>query len=751
MSKKTTLIIAIFFVSLLSFAGRKFTSINETILLNNAFFPTREGGINEANLLDYIEAYCKDLNLKYTKLPIQTNDYVTNSFNFEISLPGKNPSSGNLFLLVQLDSLYNEGLFYDVSISHNLAFKIIAEILKNPIDKNLIVAFIGASSHAKENLAGLENYLSRKTNRFDNSIVTLLDVINLNKPVVINGSSSTKPMPSILLENAIKVANNNSRVFTNIDDISNVRLGMFETTPKLGRLLNRDITAVEFSNSSNIHQYEESDYYNNEYELEVYEALKLWIHKLDALPKLLELDHNYQLISHVYKNKIWYRLISEKVQVIFFIIVLVIVVFLRRIVFFIKGKNAFVILSYIPTLLFIFAIFYLCSFAIFIIQGLISAILNVDLFNTLSIFFYFAIIYLSGNIITKSLVDKGTILSITFRIPNAVYLYGAIYSAYIILFIVIISQFSLIYIYSLFLIFVTLAHFVRTRYEFKFLLYSLSSLPYILTLFKLKGGTSDLLTHINYNLPLLNFIFCCSVFPFLLLSLRIHYINKLHYGSLLHSNRRIIRWGLLIFTLLLPIVVLFSGDIESSKNLYAIEIEKDYNENIERIKLDKAKHTPYARGTGNISLVDIKSEKNYPYNGSPIEIPIVKEKEYSYKIINNNHNTIIKIDSLIDISQAVFTLRTPQGTGITSSNYKYLFIESKDGYDYYTILLPKMQTRKIEVRLGLLLGYEYLLSMKLTPFDKTLDYDFTPSIGRLVVSKRIIENILIDKRLVEVR
>lgn len=718
-----------------------FQQIDDYFMLSRKFFPSDEGDKKEEQLVQYIQNFCLIHKLEYTKTKIEGDHFITNSFNVEIFLPGKNENAGTLVLFVPLNSIRHGEIQEDVSLSHLFALRLLKKALTEKLQKDLLVIFSGANGRENDEMYGIQQCLTEKKEKFHGAVVTLLDLISSNGNVFVSGSSTNKPIPAVLLKQVLLTIKNQSLFQFNPEEIKKARLNILKPSRSLAAFLAEDIPTIEFSNHTKKEEFV-NGYYSTTYQNKLFSVFWEWIKNMDQLPINFEKDYNYQFIPFFIGNTLHHLLIPEVVQIILYFLILTFAVFLRKLIFYVKQKNDLhLICKNTPFFLFLFLFFYLISFIPFFLELFLSQLLNLSLRTQRSLFLYFLALFIFSFLLTSFLIDNGR--KIKFRIiwQNAFYLYGAIYAAYVNLILVAFVDISLVYPYLFFLILLTLSHLTGRRFILKYFCYFLAMLPFLLTMFELTRSSSDIISSFMDNPLLAHLLFCSSSFPFLLLSLRIHKINKLKFGFI---NGKISVTGsvlagsfclFLLYTSILCSVKELPGDV-------TVNILNDYNQKICNIEMQENQN-PHLKP---IEIFDRKTGEHYQYNrAQALSLPLL-EKNYQYNLSQKHNKYTIRLSTHGKIEKFNITLFCPKGMAPLSSNYPILqntTIQSSQ-YDIYSLLVPRNTGKQLEIHLELSPNYQYTAVIEFYLTETTRRFSFLPLTNTYHVLEKNKESILLQ-------
>ena len=516
-------LILLFLFTLFSFWGKDsydekiFREIYDYLTLKEKFFPNDEGDVKEWNLIKYLEDFALSRNLKYSKKKIESDNYVTNSYNVEIFLEGTKKTNDEIIIVIPLNSFVYQQNYYDNSLTIEVTLKLIEYFRLKKTKKNLIFLFSGANRRENDNkFLGLSSYLNSKIN-FGKSVVVLLDVLSSKKNIKFSGSSNRRPVPLTFIKDFFDLKND--FFYFDKKEILISKLGLLETNDCKSFLLDKNINLIEFSNR-------EKSLYNEfifdpDYAQEIFSFFLKMTLKLDDKKIPLEIDYNYKY----YNLRNFFIFIPEYVEVLVLVIIIFLVLLLRNILPNFQRLKISLMLKILPFFLILFSLFYILSFvpyALFIpvakIIKLSAPFLNIPILYFFSIFFIPLTIFFA----LYELLEK-----IPFPKHNYLYIYGAMIFSYFNLFIFAIADISLAYNYLWVIVMITLSNFTGKNFILKFIFYIISTIPVIALLIEISSIDNLIILRRFFSSPfILHLIFTVMIFPILLLIIRVRIITR---------------------------------------------------------------------------------------------------------------------------------------------------------------------------------------------------------------------------------
>ncbi|HOV15337.1 MAG TPA: hypothetical protein PK771_13710, partial [Spirochaetota bacterium] len=427
-----------------------FTEFENYSSFKDNFFPNDEGDENELKLINYIEKFMNFYKISYSKKKIEGDLYTTNSYNIEIILNSQSTTEEEIIVICPLNSAIYQQEFQDNSLTIKIMLNLIKLSKGFNFNKKVIFLFSGANRRENDyEFWGLRNYINNKIN-FNKSIVLFLDILSNKEKIKFSGSINRKPLPLTFLKDFLKLKNQKYFYFENKELIMS-KLGVVEIKDYTSFMLDKNISVIGFSNR-------EKTYYNEyifdlEYEKDLTDYFFKWIIELEKKRYPLEIDYNYQF----YNFKYFYLLIPEYIEVVIFLSVIFIIFLLRNILPHFQRLKINLMLKILPFFLILFILFYILSFIPYIIFLPISFITKTtNPFLNIPILYFFCIFFVPQMILflLYELLEK-----MPFPKHNYLYIYGAMIFSYLNLFLFVLVDISLAYIYLWVAVMITLSNF----------------------------------------------------------------------------------------------------------------------------------------------------------------------------------------------------------------------------------------------------------------------------------------------------
>lgn len=658
------------FVILLSFYS--FSESNDfkkdSLFLYNLFYPRDEGSKNQEKFINYITDYLKLLNIDYKIYNIEIEpEFYTNSQIIEINFKAKNPTKDNIIILTSLNTPIINNNYFDNSISIEIMLNLIEFYSKVYLKKNITFAFIGSIGKEDFPMYGLNNFLDKIEN-YSNSLVTFIDILNINSPVYFTGSINKKPIPRILIK-IFDSINKNKEILLDTFEIKRAKLNLLEKREYASICNLRGVLTVEFSNRNksiyNIF------YYKKDQLIKYTNFFIAWINKLNDFNLNFEREYNY-----LYENIFGYKFfIKERDLIIIFLILIFLTLFTRF--FFPNFQNLRIItfLKILPYFIFLFLCYFILNSVPFIFLSIINLFYNIEIFYLkISLLLYYFIIFYVSFLILVIIINL--FKKFYFLRHSYIYTIGAILFSYLNLVLLAFLDISFAYIFIWAIIFITLSNFTGRNYILKFVFYFLSAFPFIKFIF-------DFPIVINikkdiWNIYIYNLIFCITSFPFLLLSIRVFLIIKSKLNTSF-SKKKLFLFSLIVVILSITVFFIISSNYEREEKRINVKLLMNYTNNdyyFELISNRKLKEFTYS----------INNEiKNINIKDNIIKIPIDKiEKGHNIKYkkyrIKDYSKYEINITSERDIELADIYLYLPYSAYIFNSNYPFTSLKSEDEF-----------------------------------------------------------------------
>ncbi|HOJ64439.1 MAG TPA: hypothetical protein PLE45_08455 [Spirochaetota bacterium] len=634
--------------------------------LYEMFYPADEGSNNQERLINYILTYLKNINVPYNIYDIEIEpEFYTRSKNIEVFLKAKENTDETIVILTSLNTPIIDNKYFDNSISIEITLNLIDFFSKIDLKKNILFGFIGSIGKDDYPKYGFTRLLNLSENPY-NYIVTFIDILTIDSNVYFTGSMNKKPLPSILVNIFDKVNKEKTFLFDSFE-IKKAKLNLLPSRQYSDIFNQKEILAVEFSNrNKNLYNV---FYYNsekcNKYTLFFIE----WIKSLNNLNFKFQREYNY-----LYEDIFGYKLfIKEKNLLIIFLFLIFITLFTRLFFPNFERLRISTILKLLPYFIFLFLCYFLLSFLPVILLTPLNFFYNIQKsYLNIPVLYFFVIFFISFLIIIL-------IIDLFKKIPlpkhSYIYIIGAILFSYVNLILLALFDISFAYIFIWAIIFITLSNFTGRNYLLKFILYFISSIPFIKFIFDITYmGNINIIKNLFKNLFIYNLIFCLISFPFMFLSIRFFLIIK-NYLKFSLSKRKILFFFIIFLFLFTLLFAFISIRFYSEEQKIEAKLVMDYKKN--RSYLD-------------INSSSILGEFSYEINNSinkimtknkNIRIPVNKpENEYNikynvYKFYDYNRYEII-IDSKDIIEFMDISIYLPYLSYIFNANYSFSSFDS---------------------------------------------------------------------------
>jgi hypothetical protein len=729
--KKKIAIFCVLFMSILQI----FPDVTEDYsMIRDNFYPCDESSINETKLLIFLENFCIKEGIKsFSKVKIEDENEITNSYNFEIRIEGKKKTDQDIVVLCPLNSQIIKQELYDNSLSINIMLDLIDRCIKDNNDKNIVFLFSGANGREKNyEFYGLKNYISQKKD-FKKSYFLILDLFSIDSNIRFTGSINKKPVPSQILNRFFHADKKNINIFFDNNEIIKSRLNMIEENDFVTYLLSNNINAFSFTNRntniSNIF------YFNKEFEKNLAVYFSEWISFMDGNDFPLDADYNYSLISFLK-----YHFIIPEFDIISIILFLIFLsIFLRLFLPHLQRLRMTLLLKTLPYFLFLFSVFYLLSYIpylIFIpveyISGIKKIYLNFQVLYFFNIFFVpLLVIFVMYEYLNK----------LPFPKHNYIYIFGAIIISFINLIFFLIFDISLVYIFLWVLILITLSNFTGKNILLKFIIYFLTPLP-LIKLFIDLSITNISLINSSFSIPLLqHLVFCFVTFPFLLLMMRIRLITRFRYKIIINKYTYLfISAGILLASIVFLLIIsikIFPGSPVIYAKLFT-------NKNTNTLILDSNLRI------GKIGIRNAGKYISYNINSDSKEIKIdynMPPYTLVYSIIKKENNMLnLNISSSREIEYLKIDLFTPISFNPLDSNYPFSNISqlnnNKDKEEIYEFKIPRNPGNNFNLNVFLIPDVKYRMYIEINyPFINKNIVDIIKSDGFVYKNSTFIENI----------
>lgn len=722
--KKTVCFIAILFFTVPLFASRDKTPLYDSFTLSQLYYPVDEGSENQDKLVEYLEQFCSTRGASYTVEKIASGEYVTNSYNFIVRFPGSIKDGEKRVFIFPLNSTRIQQQLCSCALSTYVALAMIDLCSKKRFMKDVVIIFSGANGRENERLYGIDHLFLYNKDILQNSLVTIVDIISSYERIVYSGSINKKPLPAGLLELFIK-SNPDDKNFTfDYSSVRKARLNLLKQRKDIEPFLELEIPAVSFSN---VDIEAEMDYvFNEENERNVKDYFLSWLSLVASTPLEKEKDYNYLYLGIIGVKLI----IPEYFQILFFVTALFLLIFLRGIFLYFNRMKIKLLIRVLPFFFILFCFFYATSFIPRIILLPFEYLTGDQNISNNIPSLYFIIIFCTPVIL--GLIMSKKIKKLPFPKHNFLFIYGAVLSCYFNFFVFTVIDFSIAYMFVWAIIFLTLSHVIGKQIVMKYLLYLLSTIPFILLYIELSLMGNISLLRRTFDFPLRqHMLFSLLAFPFFLLILRIELLTRLKFKKMFPSKTIFITVLSITLAVTLLLYTLISAYVEPEPQPLRVEYRLD----IDEYNKDRA-YLTYKGGSGNdgwILVDEYDRVKKYPIDSTRETIEIKRlPMPFYYKLtgqkgdIRTRYTLSLASDSLID-TVALFII-CPENANPLDSNYAIKKVLDQDvvrkycgnaaNCQIYKLLIPRNSGREIDIMIELLSGENYTLQLE-------VDYPFS--------------------------
>ncbi|MBN2544536.1 MAG: hypothetical protein JXB50_01985 [Spirochaetes bacterium] len=686
-------------------------------LLYNDFLIRDEGSLNEKRLIDYLEKFCQIYNLNYTITKIDNQkDIVTNSYNIEIILKGSSKENDQIVFFCPLNSPIINQSFYDNSLSIQVMLDLIKKLNNISFKKDVIFLFSGANEGEYDKYNGIKYFLENREN-VSKTLIVVVDILSNKNKIRFSGSNEKNSIPLELLKKFLKLQKGNKNIYFNRNEIFRTRILAQTSDNYLNEFLKNETVAVSFSNRENIKDIKIKA--EKEYQVQLTDFFYNFFLSFDNIIFPLDSDYNY-LYLNFFNIRI---IISETTQIILYLLLIFIAIVLRM--FFPKFQRIHYrsIINLFPYIMTLFSLFFLFSLIPLFLFFIIEKIFHIYRLYSNSIIIYMINIFLIPFVLIITFFNYVKMWS--FPKHSYLYTYGFMISCFLNMVIILLLDISLIMIYLLPLILITLNQYLKKILWVRIIFHFLIFMPFLILIFDLTYLNNQFFLN-NINPILFNLFFSISCFPFILIILEVYvrFINHIH------INKKII-FSSVVLVILLSSVFLVLNEKEKFKkeNILSVKLITNVKENFSYLKL-KSNYN-----IGEFFLNHRYAKKKYAINDKQFNIPIQSVKPY-YTINTNQYNDftyIFKIKSDHILEYLNIYLVCPKEFYPLESNYRYNKVDQinlKDynlsGFnteenDFYSFAIGRNAGEEFEFKIHLLKGnYKIFINIEF-PF---IDYNF---------------------------
>jgi len=685
--------------------------------LYNDFLIRDEGSENEQRLVVYIENFCRTYNLNYKTTKIDNQkDIVTNSYNVEILMKGNSKENDQIVFLCPLNSPIINQIYYDNSLAVQVILDLIKKLNNISFKKDIIFLFSGANEGEFDKYNGIKYFLENREN-ISKTLFVVIDILSNKNKIRFSGSNEKNSISLEILKKFLKLQEANKNIYFNRNEIYRSRILSQKNESYLNEFLKNDMSAVSFSNRESAKEMFVED--DRRYQNRLTDFFYNFFLSLDNISFPLDSDYNYIYLT-LFNIRI---IISETMQIVLYLILILIIIALR--LFFPKFQRIHYrsVIHILPFILALFSLFFVFSLFPLFIFFIIEKIFHIYRLYSYSIIIYMLNIFVIPLILIITTFNYARRWS--FPKHSYLYTYGFMLSCFLNLIIVLLIDISLIMIFLLPLILITLGQYLKKIIWIRVVFHVLIFLPFSILVFDLTYLNNQFFLK-NINPYLLNLYFSISCLPFILLILEIYVIFISH----LHINKKIIFSSAFLLILISAGLLLISEKQRiKEENILSVNLTTNVRENYSYLKL---------RSDYNIGefFVDYKyANKEYVINNKSYDLPVQAVRPYYTIRINkyNDFNFIFNIKSEHIVEYLNIYLVCPKQLYPLESNYRYNKVDQINLKDYnfnnlnlnendlYRFSIGRNSGSDLEFKIHLLQGnYKILFNIEF-PF---IDYNF---------------------------
>ncbi|MCG8570168.1 MAG: hypothetical protein MJB14_08515, partial [Spirochaetes bacterium] len=507
--------------------------------------PVLEGSTQEKKLLNYLEQFCVSQEIDYRAIPVQSNDFVSLSNNFKITIKGKGKEKENVVLLIPLNSFKISGKLYDNTYILYATIELIKKLQNYTFNRDIIFYFIGAyGKEGLENL-GLKRMIEDEVGLLNNSMITVFDIYGIPEKINFTGSINRRPIPSRLLQAFISIQEHQAAAIVfNQDEIAKAKFNILSSDEVLEELFNQNLLALSYTNFKNqpVEQRYSAAKHNR-----LLKFFTQWVLHMDQLPFDENFDYNYKLFQMLNQ----YIIISETQQIFFYLLILLIVIIIRTFLVYKTRIRVSLFISIIPFFILLLFIYYFLSFIPLIIFLPIEWLMKVEqLYARIPLFYLINILIVPLLIL---FIFYEWIKKLPFPKHNYLYFLGATLLLYFHLILFTFFDISLTYIFLWAIILNTFAQLAGKKWVWKYLFYLLAFFPLFKLIYDLLIiGDIQLAKQLFSNPLYLHFIYCFVTYPLFLICIRVFLINESKRRKNIHSFQ--LRMNYSYFLLLILVI-----------------------------------------------------------------------------------------------------------------------------------------------------------------------------------------------------